>query len=123
MRLGLGNFTVLQKLVVARLREERQQCQVKQEKENGIHSDDGKDEIDLLYDDEMVNDTVHEKDSKAVPVSHTLERTSVQPPKGLRDQEALSDNTHRHPAASDPLKDHHQQTGFVEQFSFHGIVD
>ncbi|XP_050737556.1 uncharacterized protein LOC127009015 isoform X3 [Eriocheir sinensis] len=103
-----------QKLVVARLREERHQCQVKQEKENGIHSDDGKDEIDLLYDDEMVNDTLQEKDSKAAPVPHTLERTSGQPPKSLRDQEALSDNTHRHPAASDPLKDHHQQTGIPE---------
>lgn len=104
------------------MREERQQCQVKQEKENGIHSDDGKDEIDLLYDEEMVNDTLQDKDSKAAPVPHTLERTSVQPPKPLRDQEVMSDNTHRHPAASDPLKDHHQQTGCVEQFSFHGNV-
>lgn len=118
----MTNFTVLQKLVVARLREERQQCQVKQEKENGIHSDDGKDEIDLLYEEEMVNDTLQEKDNKAAPVLHTLERTSVQPPKSLRDQEALSDNTHRHPAASDPLKDHHQQTRCVEQFSFRGNV-
>lgn len=62
----------------------------------------------------MVNDTLQEKDSKAAPVPHTLERTSGQPPKSLRDQEALSDNTHRHPAASDPLKDHHQQTGIPE---------
>lgn len=106
--------------MVARLREERQQCQVKQEKENGIHSDDGKEEIDLLYDDQMISDAAQDKDIKATtPLPPpSLERTSLQPPKSIRDQEVLSDNSHRHPAASDPLRDHHQQSGCVEQLSF-----
>lgn len=106
---------------MARLREERQQSQVKQEKENGIHSDDGKEEIDLLCDEQMIHETVQDRDSKAAALLHTPERVSVQPTKPLRDQEALLDNTHRHPAASDSLslKDHHQQTGYVKQLSLH----
>lgn len=101
--------------MVARLREERQQNhQVKQEKENGIHSDDGKEEIDLLCDEQMLHDAVQDGDNKAASLLLTPERTSLQLTKSLRDQEALSDNTHRHPAASDSLKEHHQQTGCVK---------
>lgn len=96
------------------MREERQQNhQVKQEKENGIHSDDGKEEIDLLCDEQMINDAEQDKDTKAAPVHHTPEKISVQPSKPVRDQEALSDSTDRHPAATDSVKEHHQQTGCV----------
>lgn len=100
---------------MARLREERQQNhEVKQEKENGIHTDDEKEEIDLLCDEQMIQDAVQDRDSKAVSLLHTPERAPVQPSKPLRDQETPSDSSHRHPAASELLKDHHQQAGCVK---------
>ncbi|KAG0712230.1 hypothetical protein GWK47_018946 [Chionoecetes opilio] len=94
-----------QKHVVARLREERQQ--VKQEKENGLHSDEAQEDIDFLY-EEMIHDAAQEKEGKATP-QHTPEKS----PGPLRDQEASPERPEIL-TVMDSLKDEQEQSGVPE---------
>ena len=87
---------------MARLREERQQ--VKQERENGIHSDEGPEDIDLLCDEQIIHDS--EKEDKTTP-QHTPEKSQSQPP---REQEASPERPER---VTEIAKEQQQQTGYV----------